>query len=194
MATIRFIPSLHAISSISYLSVANENNMYANTDNTTYATIMNTNASTSSRYLYLRGFNFNIIPSGAEVTGFIVKIKGYESDLSTSTSYAPTLANGTSALSGTTASSIFWTSASTITIPTRALTWTQIVNYGSNFTIMVYVGRNSRNTTGYFYCYGVEIEVIYKVPDPRTITSVLSGNGTINPSGAQSITMEMNMN
>ena len=59
---------------------------------------------------------------------------------------------------------------------------------------MVYVGRNSRNTTGYFYCYGVEIEVIYKVPDPRTITSVLSGNGTINPSGAQSITMEMNMN
>jgi len=28
---------------------------------------------------------------------------------------------------------------------------------------MVYVLRNSRNTTGYFYCYGVEIEVIYKV-------------------------------
>ena len=50
---------------------------------------------------------------------------------------------------------------------------------------MVYVLRNSRNTTGYFYCYGVEIEVIYTVPEPRTITSVLSGNGTINPSGAQ---------
>ena len=50
---------------------------------------------------------------------------------------------------------------------------------------MVYVRKNSRNTTGYFYCYGAEIEVTYTVPDPRTITSVLSGNGTINPSGAQ---------
>ena len=151
MATIRLIPSRHAVSSISYLSVANENNMYANTDSTTYATITNPNSSTSSRYLYLRGFNFNIIPSGAEVTGFIVKIKGYESYLSTSTSYAPTLANGTSALSGTTASSNFWSSASTIIIPTGALTWTQIVNYGSKFTIMVYVLRNSSNTTGFFF-------------------------------------------
>ena len=63
MATIRLNPSVHAVSSTSYLSVANENNMYANTDSTTYATITNTNASTSSRYLYLRGFNFNSIPS-----------------------------------------------------------------------------------------------------------------------------------
>ena len=63
MATIRLIPSLNAVSSISYLSVANENNMYANNDSTTYATITNTNASTSSRYLYLRRFNFNSIPS-----------------------------------------------------------------------------------------------------------------------------------
>ena len=50
---------------------------------------------------------------------------------------------------------------------------------------MVYVLRNSRNTTGYFYCNSAEIEVTYSVNDPRTITSVLSGNGTINPSGAQ---------
>jgi hypothetical protein len=31
---------------------------------------------------------------------------------------------------------------------------------------MVNIGRNSRNTTGYFYCYGAEIEVSYTVPDP----------------------------
>ena len=63
MATIRLIPSIHAVSSTSYLNVANENNMYANSDSTTYDTIKNTNASTSSRYLYLRRFNFNSIPS-----------------------------------------------------------------------------------------------------------------------------------
>ena len=185
MATIRLVPSTYAVSSTSYLSVSNASNMYTNVDSTTHATITNTYASTSSRYLYLRGFNFDDIPDGAEVTSFTVKIKGYESGLATSTSYAPRLANGTSAISNTTASSNFSTSTKTIEIPTGALTWSQIVNtYGSNFTIMVYVRRNSRNTTGYFYCYGAEIDVTYTMPDPRTITSTLSGNGTINPSGA----------
>ena len=183
MATIRLIPSTYAVSSTSYLSVSNATNMYHNTDNTTYATITNTNASTSSRYLYLRGFNFGDIPSGAVVSSFTVKIKGYESGLSTSTSYAPRLANGTSALSNTTATSNFGTSTKTITIPTGALTWQQIVNYGSNFTIMVYVRRNNKNTTGYFYCYGAEIDVEYSLPNPRTVSTTLTGNGEIDPSG-----------
>lgn len=183
MATIRLIPSAYAVSSTSYLSVSNPTRMYDNTDSTDYATITNTNASTSSRYLYLRGFNFDDIPAGATINSFTVKIKGYESGLSTSTSYAPRLANGTSALSNTTASSNFGTSASTITIPTGALTWNQIVNYGSNFTILVYVRRNSRNTTGYFYCYGAEIEVDYTAAVPAVVTTTLSGNGTVTPLG-----------
>ena len=183
MATIRLIPSTYAVSSTSYLSVSNANNMYTNTDSTTYATITNTYSSTSSRYLYLRGFNFDDIPSAAVINSFTVKIKGYESGLATSNSYAPRIANGTSVISNTTASSNFTTSASTITIPTGALTWENIVDYGSNFTIMVYVRRNSRNTTGYFYCYGAEILVDYTIPDPRTVTTSLNGNGTISPSG-----------
>ena len=188
MATIRLVPSTYAVSSTSYLSVSNASNMYHNTDNTSYATITNTYASTSSRYLYLRGFNFDDIPDGAVINSFTIKIKGYESGLSTSTSYAPRLANGTSAISNTTASSNFGTSTKTITIPTGALTWQQISStYGSNFTIMVYVRRNNRNTTGYFYCYGAEIEVDYSMPNPRTVTATLSGNGTINPSGTQTM-------
>lgn len=186
MATIRLIPSTYAVSSTSYLSVSNANNMYTNTDSTTYATITNTYSSTSSRYLYLRGFNFSDIPSNAIINSFEIKIKGYESGLATSTSYAPRLANGTSAFSGTTASSNFGTRTSTITIPTGALTWQNILNYDDSFTIMVYVRRNSRNTTGYFYCYGAEIEVDYTIPNLATVTSTLTGDGTINPSGAYS--------
>lgn len=186
MAEIRLIPSSYAVSSTSYLSVSNASNMYTNTDSTTYATITNTYSSTSSRYLYLRGFNFDDIPSGAIINSFTVKIKGYESGLSTSTSYAPRLANGTSALSNTTATSNFGTSTKTITIPTGALTWENIVNYGSNFTIMAYVRRASRNTTGYLYCHGAEIEVDYTIPSAATVTSTLSGSGTISPSGATS--------
>lgn len=184
MATIRLIPSTYAVSNTSYLSVSNASNMYTNVDSTSYATITNTYASTSSRYLYLRGFNFNDIPANAVVSSFTVKIKGYETSLSTSTSYAPRLANGTSAISNTTASSNFGTSAKTITIPTGALTWEQITNYGSNFTIMVYVRRSSKNTTGYFYCYGAEIEVTYTIPVYHNIT--VSGTN-VSPSGTQSV-------
>lgn len=183
MATIRLVPSAHAVSSASYLSVSNAENMYDNVDSTDYATITNTYSSTSSRYLYLRGFNFDDIPSDAVINSFTVKIRGYENSLSTSTSYAPRLANGSSAIANTTASTNFGTSDNTITIPTGALTWQQIVNYGSSFTIMVYVRRSNRNTTGYFYCYGAEIDVDYTVPNPRTVTTTLTGDGTISPSG-----------
>ena len=184
MATIRLVPSVYAVSSTSYLSVSSADNMYTNVDSTTYATITNTYASTSSRYLYLRGFNFDDIPSSATINSFTVKIKGYESGLATSTSYAPRLANGTSAISNTTASTNFGTSAKTITIPTGSLTWSQIADtYGSNFTIMVYVRRNSRNTTGYFYCYGAEILVDYTVPVYHnvTVTNNTSATVTANP-------------
>lgn len=122
MATIRLVPSVYAVSSTTYLSVSNATNMYHNTDNTTYATIENTYASTASRYLYLRGFNFNDIPDNAIINSFTVKIKGHEEGLSTSASYAPRIANGTSAIANTTASSNFGTSTQTITVPTGALT------------------------------------------------------------------------
>ena len=184
MATIRLVPSTYAVSSTSYLSVSNADNMYTNVDSTTYATITNTYASTSSRYLYLRGFNFDDIPSGATINSFTVKIKGYESGLATSTSYAPRLANGTSAISNTTASTNFGTSTKTITIPTGSLTWSQIADtYGSNFTIMVYVRRSSRNKTGYFYCYGAEILVDYTIPVYHnvTVTNNTSATVTANP-------------
>ena len=186
MATIRLIPSAYAVSSTSYLSVSNASNMYHNTDNTTYATITNTYASTSSRYLYLRGFNFSDIPSNAIINSFTVKIKGYEKSLSTSTSYAPRLANGTSAISNTTATTNFGTSSKTITIPTGSLTWEQIVNYGSNFTIMVYVRRSSKNTTGYFYCYGAEILVDYTIPVYHNVTINNSTSANVT-TGASSV-------
>lgn len=182
MATIKLVPSTYAVSNTSYLSVSSASNMYTNTDSTTYATVTNTYASTSSRYLYLRGFNFDDIPSNAVINSFTVKIKGYESGLATSTSYAPRLANGTSAISNTTASSNFSTSTKTITIPTGALTWEQIVDYGSDFTILVYVRRSSRNTTGYFYCYGAEIEVNYTVPVHYNVTISNSTSATVTTS------------
>lgn len=182
MATIRLIPSTYYLSSNTYLSVSNANNMYANTDSTNYGTVTNSQTGTTSYYIYLRGFNFDDIPSGAVVSDFTVKLKAYESGVNTSSSYSPKLCHGTSRITST-------CTAITGTASVHEFTgvgedWADIVGYGDNFGIRINCRRASRNTTGYMYIYGAEIEVTYTVPDPRTITSTLTGNGTIVPSGA----------
>ena len=186
MAKIRLVPSEIYNGASSYVTLSNQGNAYHNTDNTTYATAQNTNASTNNRYIYLRGFNFGDIPSGAVINSFTIKVKGRESGVSTSASYAPSLTSGTSAISNTTASENFGTSEKVITVPTGALTWQQILNSGSTFSIRLNVRRASRNTVGYLYIYGAEIEVDYTLPNPRTVTTTLTGDGTISPSGATS--------
>lgn len=178
MATIKLIPSTYYLSSTSYLSVSNASNMYHDVSNTTYATVTNSRTSTTSYYIYIRGFNFDDIPSGAIVNSFNVRIKGNYSGGYSQNMY---LYNGTTAMSGS-ASSL------TTSVATREFssvpTWEEIVDAGSDFGIRINCRRSSRNTTSYIYIYGAEIEVDYTVPDPCVITSTLSGNGTINPSGA----------
>ena len=183
MATIRLVPStIYNAAGTSYVQITNESNAYTNTDSTTYATIYNRNSSTSSRYVYIRGFNFDDVPNAAVVASFTIKMKGYESGISTSTSYEPYLANGTSAINGS--CSPFTTSTTTRTFSGITADWETIKGYGDNFGIRLNCRRASRNTAGYIYLYGAEIEVEYTVPNPRTVTTTLSGNGTIEPSGA----------
>lgn len=185
MAIIRLVPSvLYNAAGTSYLSISNEQNAFSNTDDTTYATVTNTYSSTSSRYVYLRGFNFDDIPEGAIINSFTVKLKAYESGISTSDSYKPYLANGTTAINGS--CTAITTSASVHTFTGITADWETIKGYGSNFGIRINCRRSSRNSTGYMYIYGAEIEVDYTVPDPATVTSTLSGDGTISPSGATS--------
>lgn len=184
MPTIRLVPSTYYLSSSSYLSVSNAANMYHNTDNTTYATVYNSRNSTSSYYIYLRGFNFDDVPSGAVVNSFTVKLKARETGVSTSDSYKPYLANGTSAINGS--CSAITTSETVHTFSGISADWEDIVGYGDSFGIRINCRRASRNTAGYVYIYGAEIEVNYTMPVAVTVTSTLSGNGTISPSGATS--------
>lgn len=182
MATMKLVPSTYYLSSTSYLSVSNASNMYDDTDSTTYATVTNSRNSTTSYYIYLRGFNFDDIPSAAVVTDFTIRLKARESGISTSTSYKPYLANGTSAINGT--CDVITTTAAVHEFNGLSADWEDIVGYGDNFGIRINCRRASRNTTGYMYIYGAEIEVTYTVPDPRTITTSLTGDGTIYPSGS----------
>lgn len=177
MPIVRLVPSTYYSTSTTYLTVSNASNMYHNTDNTSYATIQNTRTSTTSYYIYLRGFNFDDVPTNAIINSFSVKLKGYESGGYNQSMY---LYNGTSASVGS-------ATALTTSVTTREFSctasWEDLVEMGSNFGIRINCRRASRNTTSYFYIYGAEIEVDYTIPTPRTITTSLSGNGTISPSG-----------
>lgn len=182
MATIRLVPSTYSLSNSSYLSVSNASNMYTNTDSDTYATVTNSRTSTTSYYIYVKGFNFDDIPEGSIVNSFTVKLKARESGVSTSSSYKPHLANGTSAIDGS--CNAITTTATVLTFSGVSADWDTIVGYGQNFGIRINCRRASRNTTGYVYIYGAEILVDYTLPVYHTVS--VSGNN-VTPSGSQSV-------
>lgn len=187
MATIRLIPSTSAVSNSSYASISNASNMYSNTDSTTHGTFTHNRASTSNTYYgYLRGFNFGSVPENATVTGFTIKIKASATGhtTSTSSSYYMSLVNNTTQIGSTSASGRLSTTVTTFTFSHGSLDWDTIKGYGSNFGIRIPMRRASSNTADVVSVYGAEIEVTYTVPNPRTITTTLTGDGTISPSGS----------
>lgn len=187
MATARLVPSTYYLSNSQYLAVNDASNMYTNIDSTNFGTITHNRASTNSTYYaYLRGFNFDDIPSTATINSWEVKLKAYATGhtTSTSSSYQMSLSHGTTQIGSTYASGRLSTSTTTFTFDDGSLDWEDIVNYGSNFSIRIPLRRASSNTQDIVHIYGAEITVDYTVPDPVVITSTLSGNGTINPSGA----------
>ena len=168
MASIRLTPSSYYLSSSSYLSVSSAANMYDDTESTSYATVTNSRSSTTSYYIYLRGFNFDDIPEGAIINSFTVKLKARESGVSTSTSYKPYLANGTTTINGS--CDVITTTAAVHTFTGLSADWEDIKGYGADFGIRINCRRASRNTTSYMYIYGAEILVDYTIPVHHTVT------------------------
>ena len=175
MPTIKLVPSTYYLSNSTYLSVSNTSNMYNDTDNDTYATVTNTQNGTTSYYIYLRGFNFDDVPSNAEVTSMSIKLKARESGISTSTNYAPKLCHGTSQLTST--FSAISTTATVLTATDYDVDFNDIKGYGDQFGIRINCRRSNRNTTGYVYIYGAEIEVTYTIPVYHNVvaSSLVSG-------------------
>lgn len=184
MATMRLVPSTYYRNNSSYVSVTDEDNMYTNTDSTTYASVRNSRNSTSNTYYcYLRGFNFSDIPADAEVTGFTIKIKANESYMSTSSSYRMSLYNNTTSIGSTTLTSSLSTSVQTFTFPIPStLTWETLKGYGANFGIRIPLRRSSTSSNSYVYVYGAEIEVTYTVPVFHNVTINNSTSATVTAS------------
>lgn len=180
MATIRLVPSTYYLSNTNYLSVSSASNMYANTDSTTYATVNNTRTSTTSYYIYIRGFNFDAVPSNAIVSNITIKLKAYHSGGNTSTIYCYDNTTQVAACGSTTA---LTTSATVKTFTNTTVDWDTLKGYGSDFGIRINCRRSSRNTASYIYIYGAEIEVTYTIPVYHTVS--ITGDTT--PTGTQTV-------
>ena len=179
MPTVKLIPSvLNNAAGTTYLTVTNQNNMFTDTSSTTYGSIANITASTSNRYVYLKGFNFSSIPETATVSSWTVRIKGYYTSGYSASLY---LCNNTTTQSGATASS-FGASSATREFSNGSLTWNQIKEFGSNFGIRINCRRSSRNTQATYYIYGAEIEVTYTVPVQYSVTIQNGTSATVEAS------------
>lgn len=165
--------------------MTNPENMYTPVSSTTYASMTNTNASTSYYYCYIRGFNISDIPPNAEVSSFTVKLKGCASGAYNSAMY---LCHGTTTIASATATQIpNSSSATTRTFSNGALTWADIAGYGSDFGIRINCRRNAKNTQSYYYIYGAELEVTYTPQETKyTITASSAASGAeLSPTSAE---------
>ena len=193
MATAHIVANGYTRSNTNYVTVTDSTNMYdPASDTTDYATLQGrTRNSSTAYYAFINDFQFGSLPSGATVNSFSIKIRCYRNSYQrTGTNFYLRLCYASSSgsvISNTTTSTNIGTSASVITIPTGNLTWSQIVDYGSQFAIEVPLAGSSGSYAPQIYVYGAEIEVDYTIPNPRTITTTLTGSGTIDPSGTQTM-------
>ena len=196
MATMRLIPSAYSVSNANYVVVSDPSNMYDNTsDSSDYASLRGRGGrnSNSTYYAFIHGFNFDDVPSTATVSAFKVKIKAYKNSYMATgnTNYRISLASQASnsyKIGNTTLSEDITndTDGEVYEIPTGSLTWSTLSGYGSGFSIDVPLRNNSTSSSNYpyVYVYGAEIEVTYTMPNPRTVSTSLTGSGTIVPSGS----------
>ena len=179
MATIRLIPSTYSLSSTSYLRISNASNMYTNIDSTTYATVNHTRSRTTSYYIYVRGFNFNDIPTDAIINSAIVKVKA---KVTSAGSYAPRLYNNTTSLNQNLSGNI-GTTATTSTIDITS-NWETYKGYDNNFGIRLQLNRSNSGTASSMNIYGAEILVDYTVPVYHTVSTSITGGVLRNPTTA----------
>ena len=135
-------------------------------------TISNTSTMTRNPYLV---FNCSV-PSGATVTAISaqIKMRAYSSSYTAKAQ----LYNGTSSISNA------YSTTSTSTSNIGTITATSIPNSFND--LRIYVGNSSTQSNRRPYVYGAHITITYTV-DNVTITTTLSGSGTIDPDGETSV-------
>lgn len=183
MATVTIVPSSYTgLSNISNNTSYPLTNAYTDTSSTTYARFQ---TSTSGQYTGVIYYCFDTsdIPSGATINSVTMKAKWSVSSTNNITAVSVQPASGTT-LKGS-ANTTRTTTATAYTL--TAGTWTR--DELDDARVYVTFTRSSGGGSRYMYFYGAELTVDYSAGAPATVTSTLTGDGTINPSGATSTTV-----
>ena len=180
MATATLIPSGYTgLSNLTTSSSYPITNGYTDTDSTTYARLSLSTSTTG--YLYFT-FDTSDIPSTATITSITGRVKVRVSSTSRVTSTVCQLYSGTTAKgSNVTFAS---TASDNIVTLTPGTGWTR--SDLGDLRLRIGGTGSSSSQSKYIYFYGAEIVVTYTTVS-RTVTTTLSGSGTIVPSGATSI-------
>lgn len=178
MATHEVIPSGYTgLTNLTTTSSYPINNGYTDTSSTTYARL--TLGTSSTGYLYFT-FDTSDIPSAATIQSITGSVKVRVSNTSRVTSTVCQLYTGTTAKG----SNVTFASTSSSNIVTLSPgTWTRAEL--DDLRLRIGGTGSSSSQSKYIYFYGAEITITY-VTESRTITTSLTGNGTIEPSGAYS--------
>ena len=192
----RLIPSAYALSNEN-LTITDASNMYNNTDNTTYATVTNNSTGTAVYYLYIKGFNFSIIPSNAVIESFVFKFKANQSGGSSSTgsNYIPRLFGRNNILkNGTASPTIITGTVQSFYFTNITNTWSDWITYPNDVGIRLSISKASSSNPSNYYVYGAEIEVTALVPlTPHTVRLVPSAVAKQQNVSATAITDGSNM-
>lgn len=136
-------------------------------------------STSTTGYVYLT-YDTSDIPSTATIQSVTAKARLRISNTSRVTNRVCQLYTGTTAKGSNTKFSSTSSGGSVITLSTGT-SWTR--SELNNLRMRIGGTGSSSTSSKYIYIYGTEITITY-VTESRTITSTLSGSGTIDPSGA----------
>lgn len=180
MAIARLVPSSYSWGAypLKQGTIENPSNMLNNTDNTTYSRVRPAEDDTWREEIRFTGFDLSSIPSNAIINSFTIKYKIANNGIKEqSGAYTPYFFARTGK---STYGELQKTSLPSINTITPTFNFDDI-DSSSYFNVFIY---SSTPNTAYLDIYGVEIYVDYVLPIYRTITSTLTGNGSITPSGS----------
>ena len=179
MPSVTLHPSGIDLNDYRYSTVTDTANAYNSTSNTSYCRMSCTTGNQAVSYRYWT-FDTSSIPSTAQITSVTAKVKTAISSTSYLVTTTAQLCTGTT-MKGE-ATSTRGTSGTVYTMTPGSWTRTEL----NDLRLYIYCkrGTSSTNRSAYHYLYGADVTIEYSVGDPRTITSTLTGEGTISPSGA----------
>lgn len=183
MATLTLVPHSYDSANSDYYSISSSypiSNSYTDTSSGNYSYIQINTGSRAESYITYT-FDYSDLPENAVITNVTVKAKGRVSSTNYIASAYYQVYDGNTAMGSTES---FRTTTATVYTLDNIGTWTSDNIRDLRLRVTAIRGTSNTNRSAYFYFYGAEVIIEYTTAPSRTVTTTLSGNGTIDPSGA----------